>query len=77
MDAQVSFPIDIPPKPASKAKTTTRFFIYWSQKEETQLKRDLDNTRYPHVVPVTFEDFFRRHKVDDLASAADNLRPEV
>ena len=62
---------------AHKVNIIKRFFIYWVQNEEARLKRDLDNTNYPHVVPVSFEDFFRRHKFDELASAADNLTFEA
>lgn len=53
-----------------KLTSLDRFFFYWSQNEEARLKRDLDNTKYSHIVPVTFEDFFETHKDDELASAA-------
>ncbi|KAM0127278.1 hypothetical protein ACHAP3_008846 [Botrytis cinerea] len=59
--------------PADVMGWMPKFFIYWSQIEDARLKRDLDNANYSRVVPVTFEDFFRCHKVDELASAADNL----
>jgi hypothetical protein len=54
-----------------------RFFYYWSQNEEARLKRDLDNAHFSHVVPVTIEDFFKSHKVDELDSAADSFAFEV
>ncbi|PQE07513.1 hypothetical protein CJF30_00007242 [Rutstroemia sp. NJR-2017a BBW] len=63
--------------PAEVMVWMPKFFYYWSQNEEARLKRDLDNTKYPSIVPVTFEDFFRRHEVDALASAADNLAFEI
>ncbi|KAL5318029.1 hypothetical protein ACEPPN_015133 [Leptodophora sp. 'Broadleaf-Isolate-01'] len=50
-----------------------KFFAYWSQNEDARLKRDLANANYLKVVPVTIEDFFRRHKFDELATAVDKL----
>ncbi|RDW63270.1 hypothetical protein BP6252_10815 [Coleophoma cylindrospora] len=63
--------------PADIMAWMPKFFYYWSQNEESRLKRDLDNTNYPHVVPVTFEDFFKRHKSEEMVSAADNLTFEA
>ncbi|KAN0102230.1 NAD(P)-binding protein [Hyaloscypha variabilis] len=62
--------------PADVMAWMPKVFFYWSQKEEARLKRDLDNSKYSHVVPVTFEDFFRRQNFDELAFAADNLTLE-
>lgn len=56
-----------------KLTTSYRFFAYWSQNEDARLKRDLANANYLKVVPVTIEDFFRRHKFDELATAVDKL----
>jgi hypothetical protein len=62
---------------AHKVNIIKRFFFYWSQNKEARLKRDLDNTTYPYVVLVTFEDFSKCHKFDELASTANNLAFEA
>ncbi|KAF3011740.1 hypothetical protein E8E14_010676 [Neopestalotiopsis sp. 37M] len=45
------------------------FYQYYCTNGQTYLKQDLDNSRYPHVSPVTFKAFMQSNKLETLNDA--------
>ncbi|KAE8153930.1 nmrA-like family protein [Aspergillus avenaceus] len=48
------------------------FYQYYCTNGQTYLKKDLDNSKYPDITPVTFKGFLQAHKMEDLADAYQN-----
>jgi hypothetical protein len=49
------------------------FFTYYWINGQTFVGPDLDNSRFPEVKPVTWEDFFQAHSLEQLSGAYTNL----
>jgi hypothetical protein len=54
-----------------------RFYQYYCTNGQTYLKKQLDNSKYPQITPVTFKDFLQAHKMEDLADAYNNAGSSV
>ncbi|GFF47675.1 hypothetical protein IFM46972_08359 [Aspergillus udagawae] len=53
------------------------FYQYYCINGQTYLKKDLDNSKYPQVKPVTFKGFMQDHKIEDLADSYQNAGSDV
>ncbi|CAI7616491.1 unnamed protein product [Penicillium crustosum] len=53
------------------------FYQYYCINGQTYLKKDLDNKKYPEVIPVTFKGFLESHKLEDLADSYQNAGTQV
>lgn len=50
-----------------------RCFAYWCTNGVAHLGDNLDNAKYPNIVPVNMEGFLRAHKKEDVAIADQQL----
>ncbi|KAJ5635468.1 nmrA-like family protein [Penicillium longicatenatum] len=48
------------------------FYQYYCTNGQTYLKKDLDNSKYFSITPVTFKGFLQAHKIEELADAYQN-----
>lgn len=46
------------------------FYQYYCTNGQTHLGEKTDNSKYPNIKPVTFEDFLKSHKLEELGSAS-------
>ncbi|KAJ5875438.1 nmrA-like family protein [Penicillium subrubescens] len=53
------------------------FYQYYCTNGQTYLKKELDNSKYPQITPVTFKDFLQAHKMEDLADAYSNAGSSI
>ncbi|KAJ6133790.1 nmrA-like family protein [Penicillium sp. IBT 18751x] len=53
------------------------FYQYYCTNGQTYLKKDLDNSKYPEISPITFKGFLQAHKMEDLADAYQNAGSDV
>ncbi len=47
----------------------TSFYSYYWLNGETFVGPETDNARYPEVKPVTWEEFFQAHPLEELTKA--------
>ncbi|KAJ5674765.1 nmrA-like family protein [Penicillium maclennaniae] len=48
------------------------FYQFYCTNGQTYLKKDLDNSKYPEVVPVTFKKFLQTHQMGELSATYQN-----
>ncbi|KAK1138718.1 hypothetical protein N8T08_002067 [Aspergillus melleus] len=48
------------------------FYQIYCTNGQTYLKKDLDNSKHPKVIPIIFKGFLQTHKMEDLADAYQN-----
>lgn len=54
-----------------------RFYQYYCTNGQTYLKKDLDNSKYPDISPVTFKGFLQTHNMEALSDAYRNAGSDV
>lgn len=54
-----------------------RFYQYYCTNGQTYLKKDLDNSKYPEITPVTFKGFLKAQNMEGLADAYQNAGSAV
>lgn len=55
------------------ADKVTRFYQYYCINGQTYLKKDVDNSRYPNVKPVTFKEYAQSHELLELGDSVHKL----
>lgn len=55
----------------------SRFYQFYCTNGQTYLKKDLDNSKYPEVIPVTFKKFLQTHQMGELSAAYQNAGSDV